>query len=96
MVIAAFIIALLGLVLATASLTIQLYTLLIKEKEKEKQEGPEMSLYDPETLKDVSPFEKDPTKSPASPSGATVDDHFNDVFASSDDGFTGISEDFGV
>lgn len=97
MLIAAFIIAVLALIVASVSLTI----VLINKKSEKREEltplPPTVSaIFDPESLKSVSPFEKDPTKSLASPSGKTIDDHFNDAFAASDEGFTGIDESFGV
>lgn len=91
---AALIIAVMALVASTASVAIQITLFLIHKKEKAEQPQMAFAEWDPESLNAPSKkealavFEKDPNKA--------MDEKFNDAFASSDQGFTGIDESFGV
>jgi len=88
-------VALLALIMATASLSIQITLLLQKRKEGKAEATPASELMTVSS-EELAAFEKDPTKNLANPPGKTVDDHFNEAFASSDDDFTGIDDSFGV
>ena len=92
---AALLIAVAALVLATASVTLQI-TLFIKQKQKVTEVKPPMQVLDTAFLTSPSPFEMQPRTAAQQILKEQADERLQDAFDNPDAPYTGIDEEFNV
>lgn len=92
---AALLIAVAALVLATASVTLQI-TLFIQQKQKVTAPAPQMAVLDTAFLNNPSPFEMQPRTAAQQMLKEQADNKLQEAFDYPDAPYTGIDEEFNV